>query len=271
MIYGKYTVVLKTLLDNEETKEKLNKAMSTYPLYEKRSKEEFIPSIVPTREQLNKKILDHYKYREIGFETVGRFLDELEISLNEIMPKYNLLFLSCDQDFNVIWNVDYKKEIAMKREGENSNTSQSNSSSESDGSSYTESSDNNQNTTTGEGNSKNVESATPQGILDIGVNGTDSVNYADNVKWNKDNNTSTSNSKGSAESESDSHLESSSTSKNTSSGSDSVEENTVETTKGNFGVVSAQDLVLKFRETIRNIEQEIINDERISELFMKVY
>ena len=48
-------------------------------------------------------------------------------------------------------------------------------------------------------------------------------------------------------------------------------ENSTETTKGNFGVVSAQDLILKYRETIINIEQMIINDERIKELFFTLY
>ena len=93
MIYAKYTIVLKTLLDDPETKALIDKAMSTYPLYEKRSEEKYIPSYIPTREQLNKKILDYYKYREIGFETVGRFLTELEVALNEIMPYYNQLYI----------------------------------------------------------------------------------------------------------------------------------------------------------------------------------
>ena len=48
-------------------------------------------------------------------------------------------------------------------------------------------------------------------------------------------------------------------------------EGTIETTKGNFGVVSAQDLIIKYRETLLNIEQLIINDKRIQELFMLIY
>ena len=48
-------------------------------------------------------------------------------------------------------------------------------------------------------------------------------------------------------------------------------EGIVETTKGNFGVTSAQDLIMKYRETLLNIEQLIIHDKRIAELFMLIY
>ena len=64
---AKYTVQLKTLMEQPETAQLLNKALSTYPLYEKKSNEEFIPAYIPTREQLNKKILNFYKYRGAVF------------------------------------------------------------------------------------------------------------------------------------------------------------------------------------------------------------
>ena len=69
MLKAKYTIHLKTLLDDAYMKSEIDKAMETYPLYVKKSKEEFIPSYVPTREELNKKLLNYYKYREIGFDT----------------------------------------------------------------------------------------------------------------------------------------------------------------------------------------------------------
>ena len=67
---AKYTVELRELLNDPLIKPKIEAALSSYPLYEKKSKEEHIPSIVPTREQLNTKLLNYYKYREIGFETL---------------------------------------------------------------------------------------------------------------------------------------------------------------------------------------------------------
>ena len=247
IIPARYTEVLVNLLNNREAKEKIDLAMSTYPLYESKSQEEYIPTYIPTREELNNKILNYYKYREIGFETFGRFLFELETALVEIMPYYNQLYFSADQDFNVTYNVDYKRTIDRDREGTNNVQSSSTTN------------DTTNTTSNINSNSKDVNSATPQGELSITAQNIDSVSYADNVNWNKANSSDSATSTGTA-----------STNGN-STGNDTESESTIETTKGNFGVVSAQDLILKYRETILNIDQMIINDPRIVELFMLVY
>ena len=314
-MHAKYTVHLKTLMDNEETRAKLEAALSTYPLYESKSKQEFIPAYIPKRPELNKKILNAYKYREIGFETVGRFLDELEISMNEIMPRYNLLFFTADQDFNIIFNVDYQRTIDTGRTGTTSSTTsgtdkqtdEENSTSttqsagtttttgqdSSTGTSTTTAEDSSSTTSNVNAFSKNVHSATPQSELDIPAENIDGVSYADDATWNKSKNNDTATTTGSNSGETETtHSGSSSgeteteqtgsttgtlsktaNTESTASTDGTMEqtEQTLETTKGNFGVVSAQDLILKYRETILNIEQMIINDERISELFMRVY
>ena len=247
IIPAHYTEVLINLLNNPLSRQEIDVAMSSYPLYQSKSKEEYIPTYIPTRQELNNKILNYYKYREIGFETFGRFLDELETALKEIMPRYNQLYFSADQDFNVTYNVDYKRTIDRNKEGSNNleTTSQASDSTN------TSASVNNY--------SKNINSKTPQGDLDITAQNINNVSYADEVNWNQNQSTDTANSTGS-----------SSTSGNSTS-DNTEQESTVETTKGNFGVVSAQDLILKYRETILNIDQMIINDPRIQELFMLVY
>lgn len=255
MIGAKYTVVLKDLLDSPTMKEAIDKALSTYPLYEKKSEEKFIPSIIPTREELNKKILNYYKYREIGFETPGRFIDELEIAMNEIMPYYNQIMFSLDQDYDIRYNVDYTRDSKTDRtsvdtfSNEGTNTTTANTT--------TDMNNNIMN------NSKHVNSATPQGILDITASNIDTVPYADNMTLDRDNNTETSTSTG--ESETNTNTE---TSGNTSN---EQNEHSMETVKGNYGQVSVQSLISQYRELIYNVEQKIINDKRISELFMKVY
>lgn len=288
---AKYTVVLKTLLDNEDSNAHINKALSTYPIYKKQSKEEYIPSYVPTREELNRKILNAYKYREIGFETPGRFYDELEIAMCEIMPRYNLLLFSADQDFNIIYNVDYQRTIDTQRDGKNSTTTQGNDSrkdienmesqSQNQAENHTQSHDESQTQADVLNTDKKIHSTTPQDDLKITSKNIDNVTYADDVEWNKSEGQNKGTSEG--DSHSESHSESSgkseSHSEKNSEGSQNIKsdgtneskETTLETTKGNFGVVSAQDLVLKYRETILNIEQMIINDERLSELFMRVF
>lgn len=248
MIQARYTEVLYNLLKNDRVKQLIDQKMSTYPLYESTSEHEYgIPDIIPTREELNKKILNYYKYREIGFETVGRFLDELEISLNEIMPKYNQLFFSADQDYNIIYNVDYKRTIDRDLSGNTASNTTSNT---------TDSTTTNTESTSW---NKNVSSDTPQNQLSITNKQIDSVDYANEVRWNKDDTSQSGGTSGTANSTA------------SGTGTNRELESTLETTKGNFGVVSAQDLIEKYRKTIINIEQMIINDPRIQELFMLIY
>lgn len=234
MIPARYTEVLDNLLRYEDTAAAIAEAMSKYPLYEtdpNKVNKYGTAYKVPTRQELNTKILSYYRFREIGQETVGRWLFELETALAEIMPKYNQLFYSADQDFNPIYNVDYNK--VMLRDKSNNDKGTSNAS------------------TTDSANGKSVNSQTPQNQLNISAKNIDNVDYADDASWTASNGTSTSN--GST----------------TNSGQEN--ESIIENTKGNFGVVSAQELILKYRETILNIEQMIIHDPRIEELFMLIY
>lgn len=238
LIPARYTEVLDNLLRNEDAKDAIDQAMSSYPLYETNpnlTKVYGTAYQVPTRKELNDKILNFYRFREIGQETFGRWLFELETALNEIMPKYNQLFYSADQDFNPIYNVDYKKTIMGEQNANTNSTSTGNDSS------------------TNEEFTKSVNAKTPQDLLNISNTGIDTVNYADDASWGKASGSTTG---------------TNTTTGNTSSnGSNS----TIETTKGNFGVTSAQDLIIKYRDTIINIEQQIINDPRIKELFMLIY
>ena len=87
MIPAKYTVVLKSLLDDPNAKAAIDRALSTYPLYQP----EKAYDLIPPREEINRKLLNHYKYREIFCSAPGRFIDDLEITMCEIMPRYNEL------------------------------------------------------------------------------------------------------------------------------------------------------------------------------------
>ena len=59
------------------------------------------------RETLNKKILAHYRYREIGAETPQRFRHYLVSKMNEIMPLYNQMYKSELLEFNPLYSTDY--------------------------------------------------------------------------------------------------------------------------------------------------------------------
>lgn len=248
---SQYTEVLINIMENKQTRPYLDEAMSDYPLYESKLSHEDIPNFLPTREEINTAILDHYKYREIGFETVGRFLDELHTALNEIMPYYNQILYSMDLDYDVIASVDYTKTIKKEKESEVVNK----------GNSSQEGSDTSTSNVNVEAYSKKVQSSTPQSQLSITNKQIDKVNYADDVTWQHDSNSSTGKTTAST----------STSGSSTMSGTSNDAEDTLEKVHGNYGVISAQDLVQRYRELIVNIKQDIIRNQRIRELFLTVY
>lgn len=263
-IQPRYTEVLYNLLRNESTRPLIDQALSSYPIYVAVSEHKYgIPNTIPTREELNKKILDFYKYREIAFETPFRFFDELEIAMNEIMPRYNQLMFSADQDYDIKFNVDYKKTIErnrdLSREGKDTSSSTGNNTANAQ--------DTQTSNASTETNTKNVHSETPQNDISVANTGIDQVSYADDITWNKANGSDSGTSTGTSSSSSNSTLSGTTNSE----GKENEDETSEERTFGNYGVVSAQDLIMKYRDTILNIEQMIIEDPRIAELFMQVY
>lgn len=60
------------------------------------------------RERLNKKIIDHFYFHEIGFETASRFKHYLNSTMNEIMPYYNQLLQSELLEINPLLTFERK-------------------------------------------------------------------------------------------------------------------------------------------------------------------
>lgn len=285
---ARYTEYLRDIMLSTEGAEALKNALSEYPLYA--SENDNIADLIPSREALNNKLLNHYKYREIGFETVGRFLDELKITMGEIMPRYNELFKTVEIMANIedpFGNVDIVENYEETRtdtsstEGENSATGTNTASGTSNMSSSTENSNtsNNSATTGNTTNSKQVETDTPQSSVEVGTLDIDNVAYASKVAWTEnissdteertvtDNGTSETTNTGSNESESSSTTSGSSSSTSESSGTVSH----TFTKKGNQGVNTYAHDMNEFRTSIIDVVQQIITDDRIDELFMRVY
>lgn len=264
----KYTEVLINLLENDRVKPLIDKSLSTYPIYVSTSEHKYgAPNIIPTRDELNKKILDHYKYREIGFETVGRFLDELEISMNEIMPYYNQLMYSADQDYNIKYNVDYTRDLTIQKEEETEVNSKTNS--KGSNTSETTGSDTSETNSETESYTKNVNSHTPQNSLSITNKQIDQVTYADDVTWNHDSDTGSTETTGTTNTVTEGSNVNDSTGE--SKGEKTGNETHSEHVMGNYGQVSVQALIEHYRKLMVNIEMQIINDKRITELFMNIW
>lgn len=245
---ARYTEVLINLLKNEHVKALIDDAMSEYPMYVPENPVTF--SIIPTREELNKRILDHFKYREIAFETVGRFIDELRITLNEIMPFYYQLYKTEDVMNgldDIFGNLDVVESYSETNSlsGQNSSTGSATSTATS--------------TATSQSNSKNVSSDTPQSELSISNMNIDSVAYASNADWAKTNTTTSGSDTGSSE-----------TSGTTTSSSNGAVEHTL-TRKGNQGVNTYAHDMGELRNIFMNITNDILENPRLQELFMLVY
>lgn len=256
---AKYTIELKSLMDNSEVMNKIQNALKSYPLYTSEAKNEMIASLIPTREELNRKLLNHYKYYEIGFETIGRFIDELEITMNEIMPYYNQLYKSVEI-MTVIEDPFGNVDVTETIEEERTNTSNSEDVSEVNSNAK----DSSSTLSSVESNSKNVESETPQGnIVGISASNIDTISHADKINWTKN----SSDDSASTEGESESNVNSTSTGNRTST--DKFKHTF--TKKGNQGVNTYAHDMEELRKTYIDVTDRIIKDKRIKELFMLIY
>lgn len=236
MIQARYTEVLYNLLKDTRVKALIDDAMSEYPMYVPENPVTF--SVIPTREELNKMILDHFKYREIAFETVGRFIDELRTSLNEIMPFYYQLYKTEDV-MNGLEDIFGNVDMIESYTETNSTTGNATSSATSSANSQS--------------NDKNVNSDTPQNDLSISNMDIDSVDYANNVSWGKTNTSTSGTDTGSSQTSATGNIQ-----------------HTL-TRKGNQGVNTYAHDMGQLRDIFMNITKDIIDNPRIQELFMMIY
>ena len=153
MMMAKYTITIKTLIDNN-----FDFQMTQYPIFDENY-----------RETLNHNILYHYYENEIGFETASLFRLYLNQKLNEIMPYYNELYKVQRKiiDENLLLN-----NVNITENLQGSNTTQSSSQSNS--------------TNNGTSNNKNLFQDTPQGQ----ISNTDINNQTWATNLTLDNNTS---------------------------------------------------------------------------------
>ncbi len=190
------------------------------------------------KDAFQQKIIDHYRFRQIGQETVGRWLHYFRTRIREIMPYYVQLY-----EFEAKWfNVDdplesYNLKETFQQETTGTGTMTGTSSATSSGS--------NEQTT----ESLNKFSDTPQGSV------TNLDSYLTNATQDNGNTTGTS---------------SGETSGNTSQSSeDSGTTTHTLTRKGNIGVQPLGGEVQNIRDAFINIDQMVINE--LKDLFLQVY
>ena len=283
-----YTTELRALIENG-----FDIGLTSYPIFD----ETYRPS-------LNAKIIEHYFFREIGFETSELFKRVINRTMCEIMPYYNQLYKSQLIEFDPMRNFDKTEE---HKRGTNTNTKFDGWANDSEtengktinsgrqtGKTNTATTDtaHGTNVTTGTittvNNDINVNSDTPQGMLSIGdiknntfassakmQDGTTRVIYDENGK----NFTVTTDSTDSANGVTDTlqQTENTTTVENSRTAEGKSGTNTAQSQDewitahfyGKSEGVSYSEMLLKFRETFLNIDMLIINE--LETCFMQIF
>ena len=132
------------------------------------------------REKLNNAIIEHYRFRNIGFIIPGMFKNRLNQRMNLIMrDKYNSLYKAKLQEYNIFDNINLTEEFTHEVSNDMTNNSKSN---------ITQN-----DVVEGESKEKAISTSYPQSKLV--TDDFDSPDYADTgtTDINKSNNKSTSN------------------------------------------------------------------------------
>lgn len=230
----KLTLELRDIVDNGENSVDIWEF--DYPsFYEGQAKKDF-----------EKKVIDHFYFRQLGHETVGRWLHYFRAKVREIMPYYIELYESVQllknqgdplESYNL--TETYQRTATSSGESSSTGTSSSKLSSES----------NDSNTESRERRFSN----TPKGRIE----------NLDQYMSEASKEANTNANEGSASSE----TESESSGSSSSSGSNN-EEYTL-TRRGNIGVQPLGQEIMAYRQALINVDMKIIDE--LDELFLQVY
>lgn len=232
---SRYTIELRYLIEGN-----YDLGLKDYPIFDE-----------SYREQLNNKIIQHYYFREIGFETEALFKNRLNQKMNEIMPYYNQMYESSKLKIDPLSTIDLEEVFSRKSKttgegtsstsGTGNNTNNFNSTDTTDYGKISKFSDIAQAQTT------------PNEILN------DKYLTSATVDDGQDRNTNTGTNTSQTES----------TTSGTSTDERNLDEDTTLTRKGNNGTASESELLNMYRETFLNIDMMVIED--LSELFLGIW
>ena len=204
-----------------------------YPFYS----EEYRPTF-------ERHFIEHFYFDEIGQETIAKFKQRLKIKFNLIMPYWNKIFLADELEQRILDNYDvtetYTSNIENTSNGINQNTNNI--------------VNNNVSNVSTENINKNLQSDTPVTKTDL-----EQVDYFSNITKDINNG-----------------IVNNSTNEESNIKSDTITnvnnnriENWERRTQGNIGVQTDADAIIKYWQSLRQIEKEIF--EQCSSLFMEVW
>lgn len=185
------------------------------------------------KQYFEEKFKQHFFLYEIGFETVGLFKQQLQMTLNEIYPYYKQLYETEIRSKNIdfMLNKDLKETFIRETIGEGTNTTSSNQT----------------NTSNSSSNDLVTSHDTPQNRVD------DLDKFMSSAQKSNSNNENTNT--GSANT--------------TSTGNTKSTDKTELISQGNIGITSSAELLQKWRDVLINIDLLMFND--LKSLFLLVY
>lgn len=217
------------------------------------------------RQVLCKKILKHYYTREIGLETVGLWKLKLDTLMNEIMPYYNERYKTTVYDFNPLYDVNYSRSFLENQGGENESNRIGNRDESGSGSNRRTGTVGVVDSSTVVGTDKERFSDTPQG----GIVGLENDNYLTTATLNnsnRQNNGQSTTTYNVTDSKSDErHVNDG----ESNIGKFNTTKDYVENVVGKMSGKSYTSLITEFRDSLINIDMEIIDS--LSDLFMKLW
>lgn len=232
-----------------------------------------IQNVTP-KEELETKILKHYYFREIGFETYGQWKHFLSARMNEIMPYYNQLYKSAVDmaeidpftDTNYTRSIERRGDDTVKSSGTDSTLGHSVASNED---TLTREYDDYEVKRTPNLNNTSLFSDTPQGsISNITM---ENGGYLTNATIDKETGTDTTETNGKIidTTEYGKTMDTSSSITHGKQEKTTFNSDIDETIVGKMGSTQYADMLKKLRETFLNIDMMIIKD--LSDLFMNIY
>lgn len=133
---SKYTTMLRWIVEQEQgTVPASNSVRYTQATYKKIGLDKYPIFNESYRKTLNDKIIDHFWFREIGFETCAQFEWYMRRTMNEIMPYYNELYIAqakiddplsnIARNWKESWNKDVKDTGTVRNAGSTSSSGSS--------------------------------------------------------------------------------------------------------------------------------------------------
>lgn len=89
---SRFTTELRWPIEQYQDEHNLNRRTYTVAIYKLIGLDEYPIFEESYRKHLNDKIIEHYYFKEIGTETLARFRWYMRVRMNEIMPKFNVLY-----------------------------------------------------------------------------------------------------------------------------------------------------------------------------------